>query len=77
MLSHLGEELLELLYPAVAPLTFFVYRLSFQKYIESMGDVDISSITPMHIELWKNRLGIKFSPAKASIYFRTLESPFQ
>lgn len=72
--SVFGEELLQLLQPQVAPRTFSIYRLSLLKFTGLMGDVEVSSITPQNVELWKNRAGVKISPVTVSIYFRALKT---
>ena len=74
LVSVFGEELLKLLQPQVAPRTFSIYRLSLLKWIELMGDGEISSITPQNVELWKNKAGLNISPVTTSIYFRALKT---
>jgi integrase len=72
--SVFGEELLKLLLPQVAPRTFSIYRLSLLKWIELMGDTDISSISVQNVELWKNKALLNISPVTTSIYFRALKT---
>jgi integrase len=74
LISALGEELLHLLQPQVAAGTLSSYRLSLLKYIEMMGDVEVPSVTPQNVELFKNRAGVKMKPNGVSIYFRALKS---
>jgi hypothetical protein len=72
--SAFGEELLQLLQPQVTPRTFSIYRLSLLKFVDLMGDVEVSSTTPQNVEPWKNRTGLKISPVTVSINFRALKT---
>lgn len=74
LFSEMGESLLQLLQPQVSSGTFSIYRVSLLKWIELMGDTEVSSITPQNVELWKNKAGVKMRPNGVSIYFRALKA---
>jgi len=74
MSSVLGEELLDLLKPQVSARTFSIYQFAIKIWIDIIGDVEIGSVTPRNVELWKNRAVAKMSPVSVSIYFRALKS---
>ncbi len=56
--SALGEEILQLLQPRVTPRTFSIYRLFLLKFVDLVGDVEVSSTTPQNVGPWKNRAGV-------------------
>jgi integrase len=74
LFSEMGESLLQLTQPQVSAGTHNNYRLSLLKWIELMGDGEVSSITPQNVELWKNKASVKMKPNGVSIYFRSLKA---
>jgi hypothetical protein len=74
LISVCGENRPKLLSPQISPGSLSCYSLSLLKYIELMGDSEISSISPQNVELFKNRAAVKTSPIGVGFYFRALKS---
>jgi len=66
----------ELLEGTLAPTTIAIYRVAFTRFADSVGNLQMSSVQPYHIELFKSKRLKQVSAVKVSIEFRTLRAAF-
>jgi integrase len=75
-LSEFRRELLGLLNRNVAETTLQLYDQSLKRFIHVIGDRQMKTVSPYHVELFKTRRLKNVSDVRVSIEFRTLKAAF-